>query len=70
MNNLLPVFIKLEEAPCLVVGGGKIALQKIQKAISGKYPDRQFEFGDFSDENERLAFTVNFSNDIDILEEN
>ena len=44
--------------------------QKIQKVLDGKYPDSQFEFGDVSDENERLAFTVNFSNDIDILEGN
>ena len=44
--------------------------QKIQKALDGKYPGLQFKFGDFSDEKERLAFTVNFSNDIDILEEN
>jgi len=44
--------------------------QKIQKALYGRYPNSQFEFGDVSDENERLAFTVNFSNDIDILEEN
>ena len=44
--------------------------QKIQKALDGKYPGCQFEFGDFSDENERLAFTVNFSNDMDILEKN
>ncbi len=43
--------------------------QKIQKALDEKYPDSQFEFVDVSDENERLAFTVNFSNDIDILEE-
>ena len=43
---------------------------KIQKALNEKYPGRQFEFGDVSDENERLAFTVNFSNDIDILEGN
>ena len=43
---------------------------KIQKALNEKYPGRQFEFGDVSDENERLAFTINFSNDIDILEEN
>ncbi len=44
--------------------------QKIHKALDGKYPGRQFEFGNVSDENERLAFTVNFSNDIDILEGN
>ena len=44
--------------------------QKIQNSLDGKYPDHQFKFRDFSDENERLAFTVNFSNDIDILEDN
>jgi len=42
--------------------------REIQKALDGKYSDSQFEFGDVSDENERLAFTVNFSSDIDILE--
>ena len=44
--------------------------RKIQKVLDGKYSDSQFEFRDVSDKNERLAFTVNFSNDIDILEEN
>ena len=34
--------------------------QKIQKALNGKYPESQFKFGDVSDKNERLAFTVNF----------
>jgi siroheme synthase (precorrin-2 oxidase/ferrochelatase) len=33
MNNLLPVFMKLEEATCLVIGGGKIALQKIHQLL-------------------------------------
>ncbi len=36
VNNLLPVFMKLEEATCLVVGGGKIALQKIYQLIDSK----------------------------------
>ncbi|SVE32223.1 uncharacterized protein METZ01_LOCUS485077, partial [marine metagenome] len=36
MNNLLPVFMKLEESHCLVVGGGNIALQKIKQLISSK----------------------------------
>ena len=44
--------------------------RKIQKALDGKYSDSQFEFRDVSDKNERLAFTVIFRNDIDILEEN
>ena len=34
MNNLLPIFMKLENSKCLVVGGGKIALQKIQQLIN------------------------------------
>ena len=36
MNNLQPVFMKLEKVPCLVVGGGKIALQKIHHLIDSK----------------------------------
>ena len=36
MNNLLPVFMKLEDSSCLVVGGGKIALQKIEQLICSK----------------------------------
>ena len=36
MNNLLPVFMKLEESSCLVIGGGKIALQKIEQLIFSK----------------------------------
>ena len=43
--------------------------KEIQKALDEKYSDSKFGFGDVSDKNERLAFTVNFSNDIDILEE-
>ena len=34
MNNLLPIFMKLENSKCLVVGGGKIALQKIHQLIN------------------------------------
>ena len=40
--------------------------KKIQKAIDGRYPGSQFEFEDFSDEKERLAFTVTFTSDINI----
>ena len=36
MNNLLPIFIKLECQSCLVVGGGKIAYQKIQQLLESK----------------------------------
>ena len=43
---------------------------KIQQALDIKYSDKQIECIDFSDKNERLAFTVNFNNDIDILEGN
>ena len=44
--------------------------REIQKALDEKYSDSQFDFGDVSDKNERLAFTVNFSNDLDILVNN
>ena len=36
MNNLMPIFMKLENEPCLVVGGGKIALQKIYQLVDCK----------------------------------
>ena len=36
MNRLLPIFLKLENQPCLVVGGGKIAEQKIKQLLESK----------------------------------
>ncbi|SVD89394.1 uncharacterized protein METZ01_LOCUS442248, partial [marine metagenome] len=33
MNNLLPVFMKIENNNCLVVGGGEIAFQKIYQLL-------------------------------------
>lgn len=36
MNTLLPIFLKLEEKPCLVVGGGKVARQKVQQLLESK----------------------------------
>ena len=36
MNNLMPIFMKLENEPCLVVGGGKIALNKIHQLVDCK----------------------------------
>ena len=32
-NNLLPIFLKVKNQPCLIVGGGKIAYQKIKQLI-------------------------------------
>ena len=36
MNNLLPVFMKFEKRSCLIVGGGKISLQKIYQLLDSK----------------------------------
>ena len=36
MNTLLPIFLKVENMHCLVVGGGNIALQKIQQLLDCK----------------------------------
>ena len=44
--------------------------KKIKNVLNEIYPDSNVEFVDVSNENERLAFTVNFSNDIDILDKN
>ena len=35
-NNLLPIFLKVKNQPCLIVGGGKIAYQKIKQLIACK----------------------------------
>src|SRR5580704_1441304 len=32
-NNLFPVFVKLEELRLLIVGGGKIGLEKLQTVL-------------------------------------
>ena len=36
MNNLLPIFMEIEDKKCLVVGGGKIALHKIEQLIDSQ----------------------------------
>jgi siroheme synthase-like protein len=33
-NNLFPVFLKLEELRLLIIGGGKVALEKLQAVLS------------------------------------
>ena len=35
-NKLLPIFLKIKNQPCLVVGGGKIAYQKIKQLIQSE----------------------------------
>ena len=36
MSDLLPIFMKLNNEPCLVVGGGEIAFQKIMQLLDAK----------------------------------
>lgn len=36
MNTLFPIFLRLEEKPCLVVGGGRVARQKVQQLLESK----------------------------------
>ena len=36
VNNLLPIFLKLENESTLVVGGGNVAFQKIQQLLHSK----------------------------------
>ena len=43
---------------------------KIQNVLAEVYPESRVEYEDLSGENERLAFTVNFSNNINIIERN
>lgn len=33
MNNLYPIFMKIENMPCLVIGGGTVAMQKIRQLL-------------------------------------
>ena len=44
--------------------------KKMKNVLNEIYPDSNVEFVDVSNENERLAFTINFNNDIDILDKN
>jgi uroporphyrin-III C-methyltransferase/precorrin-2 dehydrogenase/sirohydrochlorin ferrochelatase len=36
LNTLLPIFMKIKFEPCLIVGGGKIALQKARQLIEAE----------------------------------
>jgi len=48
----------------------KLYKNGVQKALIELYPTCEVKYEDISRENERLAFTVNFNNDINILEKN
>ncbi len=47
----------------------KLYKDEVQKALLELYPTCEVKYEDISRENERLAFTVNFNQDINILEE-
>ena len=48
----------------------KLYKDGVQKALIELYPTCEVKYKDISKENERLAFTVNFNQDINILEKN
>ena len=47
----------------------KLYQDRVQKALTELYPTYEVKYEDISRGNERLAFTVNFNQDINILEE-
>ena len=47
----------------------KLYQEEVQKALTALYPTCEVKYEDISRENERLAFTINFNQDINILEE-
>jgi len=57
MNRLLPIFIKLENQPCLVIGGGKIAGQKIKQLLESK-ADVTVKSLEISDDLRSLPITI------------
>ena len=57
MNRLLPIFVKLENQPCLVVGGGKIAGQKIKQLLESK-ADVTVKALEISDDLRSLPITI------------
>ena len=48
----------------------KLYKDGVQKALIALYPTCEVKYEDISTANERLAFTVNFNQDINILEKN
>ena len=48
----------------------KLYQDAVQEALENKYPGKTWNIDNFASENERLAFTVNFSKDTDILDDN
>ncbi len=57
MNRLLPIFIKLENQSCLVIGGGKIARQKIKQLLESK-ADVTVKSLEISDDLRYLPITI------------
>ena len=43
---------------------------EVQKILAEVYPNNTVQYEDLSSENERLAFTINFSDDVNILDKN
>jgi siroheme synthase-like protein len=65
-NNLYPVFLKLENFKLLIVGGGKVALEKISSVLKNS-PKTEITLVSISINEEIKQFAKNFSS-LNIIE--
>lgn len=60
-NNLFPIFLKVEQLRVLIVGGGKVALEKLQ-AVVGNAPETQIKLVAIEITEEVRGFATSCSN--------
>ncbi len=76
MNNLFPIFLKLENLHTLIVGGGYVGLEKITAVLDNSplarvtlvAPEIRGEIRDIAAANSRINLIVRKFNDDDLLE--